>query len=95
MKFALNIKKTKLQPVAGFPLQTMAMDLKEWFHDKKSVVFFHMIEHATRYSVPCVVTSKKKELIVKKILQYWIRIFGHPIKILVDNRETRGGIRQC
>ena len=45
--------------------------------------------------VPCIVTSKKKELIVKKILQYWITIFGHPIKILVDNRGTGGGIRQC
>ena len=43
--------------------------------------------------VPCIVTSKKKELIVKKILQYWITIFGHPIKILVDNRGTGGGIQ--
>ena len=44
-----------------------------------------MIDHVTRYSVSCVITSKKRELIVKKIFQYWIGIFGHPNKILVDN----------
>ena len=44
-----------------------------------------MTDHATRYSVSFVVTSIKKELIVKKIFQYWIGIFGHPNKILVDN----------
>ena len=44
-----------------------------------------MTDHATRYSVSFVVTSIEKELIVKKIFQYWIGIFGHPNKILVDN----------
>ena len=44
-----------------------------------------MTDHATRYSVSFGVTSIKKELIVKKIFQYWIGIFGHPNKILVDN----------
>ena len=39
-----------------------------------------MIDHAT----------KKKELIVKKIVQYWIGIFGHLNKILVDNGEGVG-----
>ena len=38
-----------------------------------------MIDYATRYSVSCVITSKKKDF------QYWIGIFGHPYKILVDN----------
>ena len=44
-----------------------------------------MKDHTTRYSVSCVVTSKKEESIVKKIFQYWIGIFGHPNKILIDN----------
>ena len=44
-----------------------------------------MIDHVTRYSASCVVNSKKKELIVKKIFQYWIEIFGHPNKTLVDS----------
>ena len=50
-----------------------------------------MIDHAKRYTISCVVTSKKKELIVKKIFQYWTRIFGHPNKILVDNGGRGGG----
>ena len=33
----------------------------------------------------CLVTSKKKELIVKKNFHYWKGIFGHFNKILVDN----------
>ena len=44
-----------------------------------------MKDHTTRYSVSCVATSKKEESIVKKIFQYWIGIFGHPNKILIDN----------
>ena len=62
----------------------MAMDLKEWSSDEK-IWLLHMIDHATRYSVSCAVTSKKKELIVKKLFRYCIGIFGHPNKILVDN----------
>ena len=77
------------QPVVGFPLakifnETTTMDLKEWFHDKK-IWFLHMIDHSTRYSVSCVITSKGKELIVKKFFQYWIGVFGHPNNILIDN----------
>ena len=60
------------------------MDLKKWSHDKK-IWLLHMIDHATRFSVSCVVTFKKKELIVEKIFQYWIGIFGCPNKILVDD----------
>ena len=44
-----------------------------------------MTDHVTRYSVSWVITSKKKKLIVKKMFPYWIGIFGHPNKILVDN----------
>ena len=38
-----------------------------------------MIDHATRY-VSFVVNSKKKEVIVKKLFQYWIGISVIPIK---------------
>ena len=51
----------------------------------KKIWLLHVIDHATRYSISCVITSKKKELIMKKIFQYWIGIFGHPNKILVGN----------
>ena len=44
-----------------------------------------MIDHATRYSVSCVIHSKKKEVIIRNIFKHWISIFGHPKKFLVDN----------
>ena len=42
----IKYKRTKLQPVVGFPLaktfnETMAMDLKEWSHDKKNLASSH------------------------------------------------------
>ena len=88
-EICIKYKRTKQQPVVGFPLaktfnETMAMDLKEWSHDKK-IWLLHMVDHATKYSVSCVITSKKKELIVKKNFQYWMGIFGHTKKTLVDN----------
>ena len=88
VRFALNIKELNHKPVVGFPLaktfnETMAIDLKNGPMIKK-IWLLHMIDHATRYSVSFI-TSKKKELIMKKIFQYWIGIFGHPNKILVDN----------
>ena len=88
-EICVKYKKTKPRPIVGFPLaetfnETIAMDLKEWSHEKK-IWLLHMIDHCTRYSVSCVITSKKKELIVKKIFQHWIGTFGYPNKILVDN----------
>ena len=38
-----------------------------------------------RFSASCVIKSKRKEVIVKKILKIWISIFGSPQKFLVDN----------
>ena len=46
-----------------------------------------MIDHLTRFSASCVIKSKRKEVIVKKIFQIWISIFGSPKKFLVDNRR--------
>ena len=63
----------------------LAMDLKEWSHGKKKIWLLHMIDYTTRYSIPCAFTSKKEELIAKIIFEYWIEIFGHPGKVLVDN----------
>ena len=56
----------------------------------KKIWLLHMIDRATRYSVSCVATSKKKELIVKKIFQHMIGIFDHPNNILLDNGREFG-----
>ena len=70
-KVCIKYKKTKPQPVVDFPLaktcnETMAMDLEEWPHDK-NIWLLRIKGHATRYSVSYVVTSKDKELTVKKL----------------------------
>ena len=80
----IKYKKTKPRPVVGFPMaknfnETIAMDLKEWCHNKK-IWLLHIIDHATRYSVSCVISSKKKELNKKKIFKHWIGSYGYPKK---------------
>ena len=60
------------------------MDLKEWSH-QPTIWFLHMIDHFSRYSVSCVIHSKRKEVIVDKILKHCIATFGHPHKFLTDN----------
>ena len=56
----------------------------------KKIWLLHMIDRAKRYSVSCVATSKKKELIVKKIFRHMIGIFDHPNNILLDNGREFG-----
>ena len=46
-----------------------------------------MIDHLTRFSASCVIKSKRKEAIVKKIFHIWISLLGSPKKFLVDNRR--------
>ena len=56
-------KKSKPLPAVAFPLaktfnETTATDLEEWSHNK-TVLLLHMIDHATIYSISCVINSKK------------------------------------
>ena len=79
-------KKTPPKPVVTIPLakvfnQHVAMDLKDIGQKK----ILHMIDHATRYSAACVVSSKRKEVIVASVLRIWVSVFGSPKKILFDN----------
>lgn len=81
-----KFKKPLPRPVVAFPTATsfcevVAMDLK----DILGVTVLHMIDHATRYSSACTVPNKKKETIVRAILQNWIRLFGSPDYFLSDN----------
>ena len=48
-----------------------------------------MIDHTTRYSVSCVISSTKKEPIVKKTFRTGFGLFGQSKEILEDNgRES-------
>ena len=82
----MKYKKTKPQPIVGFPLtktfnEVLAIDLKEWSHYKK-IWFLHIIDHVSRYSLPSIIRTKKK------IFHHWMSLFGYPSKILVDNEEV-------
>ena len=82
-------RRPKPRPVVGFPMvktfnETVGMDLKEWSHSPK-IWFLHLVDHTTRYSASCVIYTKRKEEIIKKIFQIWISIFGSAKKFLVDN----------
>ena len=88
-KICKKYRKPKPRPVVGFPMakhfnETVAMDLKEWSYSPK-IWFLHLIDHATRYSASCIIYTKKKEEIVKKIFSLWISVFGTAEKFLVDN----------
>ena len=85
----LKYKKAKPKPVVGMPMakrfnETVALDLKEWSASPK-IWFLHLIDHSTRYSASCVIKTKKKEEIIRKIFQVWISVFGTADKFLVDN----------
>ncbi len=80
-------KKAPLRPVVGFPLathfnETVAMDLKSRGSDG---YLLHMIDHLTRYSAACLIKNKKKETIIKGVMDHWIKVFGCPKYFLSDN----------
>ena len=76
------------KPAVTFPLatvfnDTLAMDLKVFQNNK--VYFFHIIDHATRFSASSVIYSKKAEVIITSFFNIWIAVFGSPKRILSDN----------
>ena len=80
-------RKAPLRPAVGFPLatqfnQTVAMDLKS---RGPNIYILHLIDHLTRYSMACVIYNKRKETIIKGIMDQWIKIFGCPKYFLTDN----------
>ena len=90
-EICFKYKKPKPRPKTGFPIAKrfnetiaamIALDLKKWSSD---TWLHHMIDYLTRFSASCVIKSKCKDVIVKKIFQIWIYIFGSPKKFLVDH----------
>ena len=82
----VKYKRKNARPVVGMLLSkefngTLAMDLKQY--EKRYIL--HIIDLATRYSNAVMIESKKKEVIVEKIITAWINIFGVPDRILSDN----------
>ena len=82
-----RLKKSPLRPAVGFPLATefnscIAVDLKSI---GDNLYILHIIDHLTRYSQGCLIRNKRKGVIVKGLLEVWVRIFGAPSRILSDN----------
>ena len=74
------------KPIVTFPLasefnESVAMDLKQ----VSGELVLHLIDHATRFSSAGVIPSKNRDVIISKIFQIWISIFGPPKQILSDN----------
>ena len=79
-------KKPSPWPVVGLPvaswfLECVAIDLK--FYRKH--ILLHMIDHATfsNLSASTIITSKKPNIIISKIFQVWISLYGLPEIFLV------------
>ena len=80
-------RRNPSKPVVAFPLatrfnETVALDLKDI---RPGFKILHMVDHATRYGQAAVVANKSAQEIIKAIFDLWIRIFGCPEKMLMDN----------
>ena len=79
-------KRPMPKPIVTFSFakefnESVAMDIK--YHSSKLVL--HLIDHATRFSAAGVVHSKDRDVIMCKIFQIWISVFGPPKQIFSDN----------
>ena len=80
-------RRAPLRPAVGLPLstsfnETVAMDLKARGSDG---FILHIIDHLTRYSAACLIKNKRRETIIKAVMDNWIKIFGSPKYFLTDN----------
>ena len=82
----IRFKRPPPRPVVGLPLATrvnecVGMDLK--FHMNN--IILHLVDHVSRLSLGCRVSSKNPEVIIKGIFNSWIQHRGAPQKFLTDN----------
>ena len=88
-EICLRYKKSRPRPIVGLFMaksfnEPVGMDLKQW-PSNPPVWFLHLVDHATRYSSSCIIYTKKKDEIVRKLFQHQVTIFGVSNKYLVDN----------
>ena len=79
-------KKPPPKPIVAFAFakdfnESVAMDIK--FYSGKPIL--HLIDHATRFSAASVIHSKERDVVISKIFEIWISMFGSPGQILTDN----------
>ena len=76
-EICMRYKRPSLRQVLEFSSthdfnETTTMDLKLF----RSVFILHMVDHATRYKAATNVNSKQKKVVIDKISQHWMTIFG-------------------
>ena len=84
----LKYKKPISRPVVGFSLahkfnETVAMDVKQF----RNVYILHLINHAARFSVGAIIHTKHNEVIIDKIFEHWMALFGTPNLFLSEDGE--------
>lgn len=47
--------------------------------------YLHIVDHFSRLSAACLITSKRSNVIIEKVISNWICIYGSPKVILSDN----------
>ncbi len=62
--------------------KTVAVDLHEL---ELNVWYLHIIDHFTRFSAGCIVTSKKPSEIIRLFTHAWMNVHGAPRKLNSDN----------
>ena len=85
--FCQKYRHAKPRPVVGLPKgdrfnQVVSMDLKEVVKGKCWIL--HLVDNCTRYTAAALISTKKKEVVVKKIFQIWLAYFGSPVKFHSD-----------
>ena len=58
------------------------MDLHELGH---SLQYFHLIEEFTQLGAASIIRSRDPSIIIKNLINHWVRIFGLPEKLYSDN----------
>ena len=86
-EFCLKYLKPKPRPVVFFPKgqhfnDVVFLDLKEVVNNKLWIL--HLVDCATRYTVACLIDTKRKDLVVTRIFQIWISYFGSPVNMHSD-----------
>ena len=86
--FCGKYRKQYPRPIVGFPETTfnskVNMDLKEITGLPQKTWILHLIDSATRYTAATLIKTKKKEVVMERIMAIWIAYFGAPKKFHND-----------
>ena len=86
--FCGKYRKQYPRPIVSFPETVfnnkVNMDLKEITGLPQKLWILHLIDSATRYTAAALIHTKKKEVVMEKIMAIWIAYFGAPNKFHSD-----------